>query len=53
MHRIKAFALGLRDGWQQGELSFGLTFDGDSNSARSQAYDRGATLGEWLRARRL
>lgn len=47
---ITAFLLGVRDGYQQGELTFGLTFDDNPESPRSCAYDRGATLGERLRA---
>lgn len=45
---LKAFALGIIDGYRQGELTIGVTFDDDPTSPRSVAYDRGATIGEKL-----
>lgn len=46
---LHALLRGVLDGWQQGELTWGMTYDGDPGSARSRAYDRGATIGEQLR----
>lgn len=41
---IRAFLRGLREGFAGCEV--GLTFDGDAESPRSRAYDRGLTLGQ-------
>jgi hypothetical protein len=42
--KIRPFLLGLRDGFEQGELSSGLTWDDDQGA--NEAYDRGANWGE-------
>lgn len=43
---VRAWFLGLQDGFTQGELTFGMTYDSDPTSPRSIAYDRGANIGE-------
>lgn len=45
---IKAFLLGVKDGWNQPyELSSGMTY---TEEARNDAYDMGVNLGQLLRA---
>ena len=45
--RRRAWLEGLKDGWSQGELTVGLTWD-TPDHPNSVAYDHGATLGERL-----
>lgn len=47
MKTIKAFWLGVKDGWAQPEdLTSGLTWD--NNDALNEAYDRGANVGQFI-----
>jgi hypothetical protein len=44
---LRAFLTGLLDGFRQPhDLTSGLTYDDDPSSQRSQAYDKGANLGQ-------
>jgi hypothetical protein len=49
MKRLRAYVLGLREGWAEPDLGVGMTYDRDPASARSVAYDRGVNLGQRLR----
>lgn len=44
--RLRAYWLGVRDGFDQVQLSSGLTWDEDGDS--NESYDRGANAGEAL-----
>jgi hypothetical protein len=50
-HPWRAFAQGVADGFRQGQLESGLTWDGVPEL--NEAYDAGANLGETLRRRLL
>lgn len=46
---IRAFLLGLREGFTDPNSVVGMTYDNDPNSNRSRAYDHGLTIGQQLR----
>lgn len=45
---IRCYLLGLKDGYEQGQLSSGLTWEDCQDC--NESYDRGANAGEWLSA---
>lgn len=46
MNSLKAFWIGVKDGWQQPiELSMGMSYDYER---LNEVYDHGANLGQWL-----
>ena len=44
----KAWWLGFTEGFECGRINVGMTYDNDPSSPRSEAYDQGANIGEWL-----
>lgn len=44
MTKQRAFWMGVKDGWKQGQLCYGLTWA--NRDDLNEAYDRGANIGE-------